>query len=89
MDFVTLGSTNIKVNKNETKYTEEPTEIQEEQKEVDYDYIIRKTLAIVEMMKKTPINNEKYISIIKLYSAYLKAEETAKKDILLKINELL
>ena len=35
------------------------------------------------------MNNEKYISIIKLYGTYLKAEETAKKDILLKINELL
>lgn len=84
----------IKITKNEIKYKEElleePTEeISNKEENIDYDYIIRKTLAIIEMMKKTPMNNEKYISIIKLYGTYLKAEETAKKDILLKINELL
>ena len=50
----------IKITKNEIKYKEElleePTEeISNKEENIDYDYIIRKTLAIIEMMKKNSL----------------------------------
>jgi len=86
-------STPKKTKKLEPTPTEEPTELPNTKyglEKEEYEFLIRKTLTICNIMKTTPVDNPSYQEIVKLYEDFESQEDyVSKKATIQKLKKLL